>query len=152
MRRIVLWLASTIAATVLLFTYSTSTSSQMAGSATSTAISGTLTSASSTASPAGPANTAGPASTTVAGKVVPTRYGPVQVQLTVSAHTITGVSVLRYPDSDGTDLQINQHALPILVQETLDAQGSGIDMVSGATYTSTGYQDSLQSALDQAGL
>ena len=86
------------------------------------------------------------------GHVVPTRYGPIQVELTVSAHTITAVSVLRYPDSDSRDLEINQRALPILVQETLDAQGSGIDMVSGATYTSTGYQDSLQSALDQASL
>ena len=47
------------------------------------------------------------------------------------------------------DEQINSYALPVLVQETLDAQSADIDMVSGATVTSDGYLQSLQSALDQ---
>ena len=49
-------------------------------------------------------------------------------------------------------MEINDYALPILIQETLDAQSADIDMVSGATVTSDGYLQSLQSALDQAGL
>jgi uncharacterized protein with FMN-binding domain len=60
--------------------------------------------------------------------------------------------VIDYPSSNGKDQQINARALPVLVQETLDAQSADIDMVSGATYTSDGYTESLQSALDQAGL
>ena len=62
------------------------------------------------------------------------------------------VSVIDYPDGNGKDQQINARALPVLVQETLDAQSADIDMVSGATVTSDGYLESLQSALDQAGL
>jgi uncharacterized protein with FMN-binding domain len=74
------------------------------------------------------------------------------VQLSISGGSITDVSVLQYPNGNGRDQEINSYALPTLVQETLDAQGSGIDMVSGATVTSTGYLQSLQSALDKAGL
>jgi uncharacterized protein with FMN-binding domain len=59
---------------------------------------------------------------------------------------------VQYPDENSKDRQINARALPVLVSETLDAQGSGIDMVSGATVTSEGYVQSLQSALDEAGL
>jgi uncharacterized protein with FMN-binding domain len=76
----------------------------------------------------------------------------VQVAVSIAGSKITGVSVLQYPDSNGTDAQINGYALPILVDETMSAQSANIDMVSGATVTSVGYQQSLQSALDQAGL
>ncbi|WP_307814404.1 FMN-binding protein [Nocardioides baculatus] len=74
------------------------------------------------------------------------------MQLEVSGSTITNVSVLQYPNSDGRDIQINQYALPQLIQQTLDQQDGSVSMISGATYTSTGYSQSLQSALDQAGL
>jgi uncharacterized protein with FMN-binding domain len=57
--------------------------------------------------------------------------------------------VVQYPSGNGTDQQINSYALPRLVKETLDAQSANIDMVSGATVTSEGYLQSLQSALDQ---
>jgi uncharacterized protein with FMN-binding domain len=76
----------------------------------------------------------------------------VQVQLEVSGSTITHVSILQYPDGNGTDIQIANYALPQLIQDTLDSQGHDVSMVSGATYTSQGYLQSLQSALDQAGL
>jgi uncharacterized protein with FMN-binding domain len=88
----------------------------------------------------------------VTGDAADTRWGPVQVQLTVTGGTITAVSVVEYPDNNGKDKQINARALPILVRETLKAQSADIDMVSGATVTSDGYVESLQSALDQAGL
>ena len=66
--------------------------------------------------------------------------------------TISKVTVLQYPNGNGKDQEINGYALPILTQETVDAQSAQIDMVSGATVTSNGYLESLQSALDQARL
>ena len=161
MRRIVLWGLSTLSALVALLGYHTSTSSVMA-TAPETAFSGSLRAQATTgggssggSSGGGPSSGSGSASTTasqVAGDTVQTRYGPVQVQVAVSGSTITDVAVLQYPDGDGRSVQINQYALPQLINETLDAQGSAISMVSGATYTSQGYLQSLQSALDQAGL
>ena len=66
--------------------------------------------------------------------------------------TITAVDVVQYPSGNNKDQEINDYALPVLVQDTLQAQSAKIDMVSGATVTSDGYVESLQSALDQAGL
>jgi uncharacterized protein with FMN-binding domain len=90
--------------------------------------------------------------TTVTGAVVQTRWGPVQVSITVADGKITAVDVPQYPDGNHKDEEINADALPTLRQETLSAQSADIDMVSGATVTSDGYLQSLQSALDQAGL
>ena len=84
--------------------------------------------------------------------MVQTQWGPVQVQVTVKGGRLSDVSVLQYPNGNPRDQQINAYALPVLVQETLDAQSADIDMVSGATVTSDGYLQSLQGALDQAGL
>ena len=92
------------------------------------------------------------ASTTFTGAVAPTRWGPVQVRITVADGKVTAVDVPQYPTGNGRDREINADALPELTQETLSAQSADIDMVSGATVTSQGYLTSLQSALDQAGL
>ena len=159
MRRIILWFMSTVSAVVLLFGYSTSTAGPGAvGGQTAVFSSGTASSGTSS----GFSNSGGAASggtdpnsgsaATATGTVAQTRWGPVQVELTVSGGTITQVNVLQYPSGNGTDQQINGYALPILIQETMDAQSAHIDMVSGATVTSEGYLESLQSALDQAGL
>ena len=156
-----MWLMSTLTGVVLLFGYHTSTSTSAAAAqggnasvavpATSGTSSSTGTSAStSTSSTSGTSSSA--ASTTVTGSVAQTRWGPVEVQLTIANGKITVVKVLQYPNGNGKDQQINAQALPILIQETLKAQNAKIDMVSGATYTSTGYETSLQSALDKAGL
>jgi uncharacterized protein with FMN-binding domain len=132
MRRISLWFLSTVAVVTLLFGYHTSTS--------------------------GPTPTPTPAvapaagGSTVTGAVAQTRWGPVQVRLTLAEGKITAVDVVQYPDGNGRDREINADALPVLVQETISAQSADVDMVSGATVTSTGYLQSLQSALDQAGL
>ena len=164
MKRIVLWVLSTLSTLVVLFGYHTSTSSVMATASEgafsasltgqAAAGTGTATAASGAAPPADTTTSTTPSATTstVTGDAVQTRYGPVQVQLQVSGSTITHVSVLQYPDSDGRDLEISNVALPQLVQDTLDSQGDAVSMVSGATYTSDGYLQSLQSALDQAGL
>ena len=140
MKRIVLWFMSTLTVVTLLFGYHTSTSSEPVTSVL--------------AAPAGGASSTDGAATgsTVTGPSVSTRWGPVRVQLTVANGTITGVTVVDYPTENGKDRAINARAVPILVQETLDAQSADIDMVSGATVTSEGYLESLQAALDQAGL
>jgi len=88
----------------------------------------------------------------VTGQTEQTRWGPVQVQITVSGGKITEISLLQLPSSNGHDAEINATAVPVLEQETLQAQSAQIDSVSGATYTSQGYISSLQSALDEAGL
>ena len=149
-RRIVLWSMSTLTTVVLLFGYSTSTSGPdgtAAGSASSAFGAGAASAGSSTSSGAG----ADPA-TVVDGPVISTRWGPVQVRITTDGSSLTGVEVLQYPTGNGKDQEINDRALPVLVSETMDAGSADIDMVSGATVTSEGYVQSLQAALDEAGL
>jgi uncharacterized protein with FMN-binding domain len=87
---------------------------------------------------------------TVQGPVISTRYGDVQVQVTISGGAITDVTALQLPSRDGRSQRIASIAEPILRQEALTAQSAHIDLVSGATYTSDGYARSLQSALDSA--
>ncbi|WP_375426135.1 FMN-binding protein [uncultured Friedmanniella sp.] len=137
MRRIVLWFASTVTVVVLLFGYHTSTND--------TSDAQTVASSGSTAG-----GTALTTKTTL-GSVAQTRWGPVQVQITTSGHTITEVTVVQQPDGNQRDVEINEQALPTLISETKDASSADIDMVSGATVTSQGYLESLQAALDSAG-
>jgi uncharacterized protein with FMN-binding domain len=94
---------------------------------------------------------AGPKTRTVSGDTVQTRFGPVQIQLTLTDGKITKVTALQLPNDRQRDLEIDNFAVPQLTQETLSAQNAQIDAVSGATYTSQGYIQSLQSALDKAG-
>ena len=168
MKRIVTWFLSTLSIVVLLFGYHTSTSGTPAatqqtmtvtgGKATTTTSGGTGNgnNGSSGSGSSGNGSSASQKSSaqtrTVTGSTVQTRWGPVQVQLTVSGGKITDVAMLQYPNGNGTDQQISSYALPILMQDTMSAQSANIDMVSGATYTSTGYLQSLQSAIDQAGI
>ena len=167
MRRIVLWVMSTLTMLVLLFSYHTSLGAGQSGS-TSSAIqqlnqtpasgsSGSSTSGSSSGSgSSGTSGSSGSTKTTptktYTGDTVMTQYGPVQVQIKVSSGKITTAEVLQVPWSNGQDQMINSNAVPVLNQEAVDAQSSSIDMVSGATFTSQGYIGSLQSAIDQANL
>ncbi|MET9899342.1 FMN-binding protein [Streptomyces sp. NPDC006446] len=89
---------------------------------------------------------------TVTGDTVQTRWGPVQVRITLKNGRITEVTAVAYPSENPRDQEINSYAIPQLRREALAAQSAGIDSVSGATYTSDGYKQSLQSALDSAGL
>jgi uncharacterized protein with FMN-binding domain len=77
-------------------------------------------------------------------------FGQVQVRLTITGGKITAVSELQYPNNDPRSSQISQFAIPTLRGETLSAQSARIDSVSGATYTSAAYAQSVQAALDQA--
>ncbi|MFC9392676.1 FMN-binding protein [Streptomyces sp. NPDC057027] len=92
----------------------------------------------------------GPVSGTYTGDSVDTRYGPVQVRVTLSGGRITEAVAVRTPSENERDREIAGYAVPMLTSETLTAQSAQIDTVSGATYTSEGYIRSLQSALDQA--
>ncbi|MGW4810811.1 FMN-binding protein [Kitasatospora cineracea] len=92
---------------------------------------------------------AGGAGQTLTGSAVNTRYGPVQVKVTMAGGRISKIDVVQYPTRDRRDQEINSSAIPQLNQEALAAQSADIDVVSGATYTSDGYTRSLQSALDQ---
>ncbi|MFD0277519.1 FMN-binding protein [Kitasatospora sp. NPDC127111] len=110
------------------------------------------TRASAGAASAPPAASASGSSTrTVTGDAVPTRYGPVQVRITLDGTKLTKVEAVQYPTGDRRDREINAGAIPVLGEEALAAQSADIDVVSGATYTSDGYAGSLQSALDKAG-
>jgi uncharacterized protein with FMN-binding domain len=88
---------------------------------------------------------------TVEGDTVQTRYGPVQVRVTLHGGRITAVTAVQVPQDSPRDQEITGFAVPQLTQEALAAQSAHIDTVSGATYTSEGYVQSLQSALDRSG-
>jgi uncharacterized protein with FMN-binding domain len=159
MRRIVVAVMSTISGLVLLFSYHTSrneASTAVVGpgsSGGSTSASGSSSGASSgqsSGSSNGSANSA--ASGTYTGDSVMTRWGAVQVEITVSDGKITAAEAVEYPQANARDRQINASALPVLAQEATQAQSADIDAVSGATVTSDGYIQSLQSAIDQAHL
>ena len=89
---------------------------------------------------------------TYTGAAASTIYGPVQVQITLVGGKITNAIALTYPTSSVRDQQINQQAIPYLIQETLVAQSANIQGVGGASYTSQGWYTSLVSALAKAGL
>jgi uncharacterized protein with FMN-binding domain len=99
-----------------------------------------------------PAPTSAAAARTVLGPAVQTQYGVVQVKITLSGSTITNAGFAQLTADDRRSADINAQAAPILLQQTLSAQSAKIDGVSGASYTSQGYEQSLQSALDKAGI
>ncbi|MEU7977468.1 FMN-binding protein [Micromonospora sp. NPDC049081] len=177
MRRITIWLLSTVTALVLLFSYRTSTMGVGGGtSAVAVDRGGTTPGSGDTPTGTDPGsgvpggdtgegantgqggNTGDSASTgdsgggSYDGSVAQTRWGPVQVRITVAGGRITDVTALQVPDGNFRDQQINDYAVPILRQAALTAQSARIDTVSGATVTSDGYRESLQAAIDAAHL
>ena len=178
MRRITMWFIATVAVVVLLFSYRTSLGGGKAARASVGLDAGTANGA-GTANPpgivSGPAQSATPTPTStsaptptptqgagstggaatsgvtvVNGSVEQTRWGPVQVQVTIASGRITDVIALQVPDGNFRDQEINSYAVPRLREEVLSAQSARIDTVSGATVTSDGYLGSLQAALDTA--
>ena len=96
--------------------------------------------------------TGGGAGGTFAGSVVQTRFGAVQVQITVKAGAITDVTALRLTDDDRKSAQISKRAAPVLRAAVIKAQSAQVQTDSGATVTSDAYLSSLQAALDAANL
>ncbi|MGW4908201.1 FMN-binding protein [Streptomyces sp. NPDC004270] len=145
LRRIMLASAATVSGMVMLLALKPHTTPTVVTDSAAPAPSGSASAASG-----GSGSSTG--AKTVTGDTVQTRWGPVQVRVTVKSGKITDVTALQYPQDNPRDQQINSYALPQLRSEALTAQSAQIDTVSGATYTSEGYQQSLQSALDSAGL
>jgi uncharacterized protein with FMN-binding domain len=87
---------------------------------------------------------------TSTGQTITTAYGPVQVRIVETAGRLTDVTAIQLPSDNPHSREIAAAAVPILRTEALRANGAHIDVVSGATYTSNGYAQSLQSALDNA--
>ncbi|SER65344.1 FMN-binding domain-containing protein [Pedococcus cremeus] len=157
MRRITLWALSTITTLVLLFSYHTSTSSQGASAAPIVAQAGAASNGSGSASGSGSSGSSsgsGSSSSTktFSGDTAMTQWGPVQVQITVAGGKVTRATALQVPSGNNRDQEINSYAVPVLNQEVVAAQSANIDMISGATVTSDGYLQSVQSAFDKAGL
>ena len=140
-RRVVLATAATVSGVVLLLSLKPASdpNAQAAGAAPQQT-------AAAQESPQG--GTAGSGSGTVDGSVAQTQYGNVQVRLTVSNGKITQAEAVQAPKG-GTSDQKTALSIPKLTQETVAAQSAQIDSVSGATYTSNGYKQSLQSAIDK---
>lgn len=127
----------------------TGTSGTSDGTASTGSSSGTVSPADTSGTSTGTATTTD--TVTVTGSVAQTRYGPVQVAVTFTGSEIVSVQTLQSPDSHRESQQINARATPVLAQEVVTAQSAQIDTVSGATYTSAGYRESVQSAIDQRG-
>ena len=120
------------------------------GSSGSSGTSGST--ASSGASGAGTTGASAKAVGTYPGSVVQTRFGSVQVQITVQAGKITDVTALQLTDAERKSVQISNRAAPLLRDEVLQAQSADVQTISGATVTSDAYLNSLQAALDAANL
>jgi uncharacterized protein with FMN-binding domain len=73
------------------------------------------------------------------------------VEVVISGGKITDVKVLQATNREGRSVEISNRADPLLRSEVLQAQSVNVSTIGGATYTSDGYLQSLQSALDQAG-
>jgi len=162
MKRILLALVGTVAGLAALLSFKTHSgltggaalpAASLPGSAPSSPSGGASAPSNSTPSSSAPPDPGqSSAAKTIAGQAIQTRYGVVQVQVVVSGQKIQNASFLQLTADDPRSAEINSQAGPILLQQTLSAQSSQIDGVSGATYTSQGYLQSLQSALDQAGI
>ena len=162
MRRVILAVAGTIAGLVALLSFRSHVPAAPAA-ATAGGSGGTSSSSSSSSSSGGGQTEVVPGAfpqgsiaknlpageAAVDGKVASTAYGPVQIQLITKDSKIVKVAVLVQPINTLHDVQIGEFAFPRLISETLTAQNAKVDAVSGATYTSAGYIQSLQSALDK---
>ncbi len=161
MRRVILAVVGTIAGLAALLSFKSHVPSIPAASAAGTS-GGTAAAPTASSSSSGSSTTTVPGEfpqgslagklpageTAVDGHTASTAYGPVQIQLIVKDRKIVKVAVLQQPMNTIHDIQIGEFAFPKLISETLTAQDGKIDAVSGASYTSAGYIQSLQSALD----
>lgn len=127
------------------------TTTAVPGSTGSTGSTGTGSSApTGSTGTGGSSSSTGLADGTYTGSDTQTRFGSVQVSVTISGGQITDVTALQLTDSDGRSVQISNRAAPILRQEVLASQSANVSNVNGATYTTDAYLTSVQSALDQA--
>jgi uncharacterized protein with FMN-binding domain len=129
----------------------TASSTMGTSASTSTGAAGS-TGTSSGSAGTGSTGAAAKAAGTYPGAVVQTRFGAVQVQITVQSGKITDVTALQLTDAERKSIQISNRAAPLLRTEVLAAQSAEVQTISGATVTSDAYLSSLQAALDAANL
>jgi len=149
MRRVVLAIVTTVTSLVLLLSFKTHGTSSLATPPAASATTGNTTGTSAAGSTSGSTSGSSTGTRTVTGDTIDTRFGPVQVKVTVTNGKVSSVNAIDYPMNDPRDQQINSYAIPVLNQEAAQAGNANIDMVSGATFTSEGYLQSLQSALNK---
>ncbi|MEA2312569.1 MAG: hypothetical protein QOE28_2537 [Solirubrobacteraceae bacterium] len=159
MRRSPIVLAATAAGTAGVLAFhahtpavpaATTSTTSVTPAATSTATSSGSGSGSGSGS-SGSGSSKSSASRTATGTAVDTQYGAAQVQVTIKSGKIVNVQALQLQGRDPKSVQISGSAEPILQQEVLTKQTAGVDAVSGATFTSASYTQSVQSALDKLG-
>jgi uncharacterized protein with FMN-binding domain len=143
--------ALTAGALVLILSFKTPNTSSLAAGSGNGGNGGNGGNRSGSSSQQGPGSGRSTFSGQLTGSTVQTPFGAVQVQVTLQNGQITDVQALQMPGDQRRSQQISQYAAPQLHSEVLQAQGAQVDTISGATYTSEGYVQSLQSALDQAG-
>ena len=139
MKRLILALAGTIAGLIALLSFQTRPGPAAVGSLPT-----------ATLGPGPSPASAGPDAVTTLGQTVRTQYDTIQVRIVTVRGQIRSVAFTKLAGDEQLSDLINAHAGPLLLQRTLIAQSADIDTVSGATYTSDGYRESLQSALDKA--
>jgi len=97
-----------------------------------------------------PAKPVGGVTGSFTGSVANTRYGPVQVKITVENGKIVDAQAVQAPS--GSNDRYTQKAVPVLRQQTIAIQSANVQGVSGASFTSYGWYQSLASAISKAGL
>jgi uncharacterized protein with FMN-binding domain len=140
------------AATTGTSTHSSSTGGSNSGGNGNASSGGTGSSGGSGGSGGGSGSSSAGASGSATGQSVFNGYGNVQVKVTVSGGKITNISAVSLPNGDPRSAQISSYAAPTLIQQAMAAQSANINGVSGATYTSQAFAQSLQSALGQLGM
>lgn len=146
MRRSPIVLSATVAGTAGVLAFHAQTPAVQTATASTAAAPSTAT-----ATPAPSSASATTGSGTATGDAVDTQYGAAQVRVTVEDGKITKVEALQLQGNDPRSVQISSSAEPVLQQEALTDQTADVDAVSGATFTSASYTQSLQSALDKLG-
>lgn len=171
MRRVILAFVATVAGLVLLLSFKTASPKSTTRPAALSDAPATARDDNGASSPTPAPSTSGPsadatpsptpapaknsATKTVTGSSVRVSegfrtFGSVQVQVTLANGKITKLVAVDYPRDDSRSYEISRYSIPVLEQEVLAAQGTQIDIVSGATYTSDAYAQSVQAALDSA--
>lgn len=131
-------------------------SAAASGTATSSAAAAPIPAATATnvptatSQPPAPTSTSGYQDGTYTGPQVNIRWGYVQVQATIQGGQVANIKVVQYPTERRTSARINSIAVPELQQEAIQAQSANVNIITGATLTSEGFQMSLQAALSQA--
>jgi uncharacterized protein with FMN-binding domain len=152
MRRAIPTLLVTVVGLILIASFHTSAAPSAVTTPPSSAGTAPPTSAPAAGASPPPTSTGSSQKRQFVGSTIENRYGPVQVRITVEGSKVTDIEALQLPEDRERSARISSEAEPLLKSEALQAQSARIDVVSGATFTSESYAQSLQSALDQAHL